>query len=337
MWCIKNPDELSKLEKKEIEQLVQSYCDTYNNQGYSRRTANNVLTVLKSYFEVNGYNGYNILHLEGYYTPKRYKKKPQYVPQKHEIYLMADSAGSLKNRAIILFLYHSGIRNSTLLALRYGDIKDELLQGHDIIHIPIYPEMKKMDYNACKNQLEYYSFISGEAVKTLRLYVHEKIRNYGSIKDESPLFSSDYNQIERQQREEKPLTSRQIQKIVKQAAKNAGIERWNDITPHSLRKAFQTVARSETIDGAHLDSKVQNFFIGHTLDGCQDNYFDSTKIEDLRYQYSTLRFGRVLVEDKFEQLRRVITKEFQGSGIDADELIEEYVARKEKIKNILRK
>ncbi len=334
-WTMKNPDELIKLNKDRIEHLIQSYCDTYNSDQFSRRTANNVLTVLRSFYEANGFYGYNQLHIEGYYTPKRYRKKAQYIPHKHEVYAMADSAGSLKNRAIILFMYHTGIRNSTLLALRYQDIKDELLGGKDIIKIPIYPEMKEMDYNACKNHLPYYTFISDEAIESLRLYLHEKKTKYQALEEDLPLFSSDYNQIEKDLRTKTTLTSRQLQKIVKQSAKNAGIEQWKDVTPHSLRKAYESILRSDTIQGIHLDPKIQEFFMGHTLPGSQDNYFDSSKIEDLRYHYSTLRFGRVKIENRFQKLQRVISKEFQGSGIDTDQLIEEYLTRKEKIKNMI--
>lgn len=325
------PDELISLDKSDIEFLVQSFCDRYISMEYSRRTANNVLTVLRTFFAANGFSGFNKLQVEGYYTPKRYRKQPEYIPQKHEVYRMADVAGSLRNRAIILVTFSSGLRNSTILALRYKDIKEDLTKGHSNIKIPIYPGMKVVNPNACKNNLEYYSFICDEATETLRLYLVFKSKKYGPIKDENPLFSSDYNQLEKKSRPSKMLTSRQIQKIVKNSAKLAGIERWKEVTPHSLRKSFETVMRGEIIDGGHLDPKVQEFFMGHTLDGCQDNYFDNSKIEDNRFEYSKLRFGRVNIENKFQHLRRTIAREFQGSGIDVDKLLEEYVERIKKI------
>ena len=63
-----NPDELVSLSKQEIEILVQSFCDRYNSEAYSRRTANNVLTVLRSFFATNGYQGSRSLNVEGYYN-----------------------------------------------------------------------------------------------------------------------------------------------------------------------------------------------------------------------------------------------------------------------------
>jgi integrase/5-methylcytosine-specific restriction endonuclease McrA len=335
LWVRMKPDEIVQLPKEKIEKLVQQYADTYNTPHYSRRTANNVVTILRSFFDANGYRGMNALNVEGYYTPKRYRKTNDYIPQKHEIYNMADNTKSLRDRSIILTIYSSALRNSTLRALRYKDIKNELLQGLSIIKIPVYPEMKDMDPDACKNGLPYYVFICEEASDAIRLYLQDRTEKYGPINDDDPLFSSECHQIERELRSSKILTARQIQLIVKSAAKDSRIERWMDVKPHCLRKACESVLHGETVDGNHLDPKVQEFFIGHTLEGCQDNYFDSTWVETLRMEYSKLKFERVVVENKFKQMRRAVAQAFDGSGVDIESLIDEYVERKNRLKTSL--
>ena len=332
LWTSLRPCDLVQLTKERAETLVQQYADTYNNKNYSRRTANNVLTVLRTFFEVNGYKGQNKLDIEHYYTPKRYRKTNERVPRRHEIYIMADSAISLRNRAIILTLFSSGLRNSTLRAIRYKDVKEELIKGITNIKIPVYPEMKDVDSNACKYSLPYYTFICEEATEAIKLYLKERADKYGLINDEDPLFASEYNQLEKSNRSSKFLTSRQIQKIIKTTAKLSGLDDWLDVKPHSLKKSFESVIRSETHDGNRLDPKVQDFLMGHALMGSQDYYFDYTMVEEIRLEYSKLKFSRVVIENKFKKLRRAVAEAFDGTGIDIDNMLEEYIARKNQIK-----
>jgi len=328
LYAKTNPDELVRLPKSDVERLVQDYADGFNNDRYSKRYANNILAVLKAFFEVNGFKNANALEVEGYYTPSRYRKVPEYIPSKHEVYLMADSACSLRDRAIILTLDSTGLRNSTSRALLYGDIREDLGKGVTNLMIPVYPEMKRIDTKACKNNVPYYTFTSDEATQAIRLYLREREEKYGKIEDDDPLFASEYNQISRECRNSKVMTDRQLQNVVKKSARLAGIRRWNDVRPHCLRKACETVLHSELADGGKLDPKVQEFFMGHILPGSQDNYFDSTEIENLRAEYSRLNFGRVIIDNKFKVLRSAVAKAFEGTGIDPDRLMEEYVKMK---------
>lgn len=328
-FCISiglTPDEIVRLPKTEVERLVQEYADGYNDGKHSIRYVNNIIHLLKGFFKSNGFKGGKALEVESYYMPSRYRKRPEYIPKKHEIYMMADSACSLRDRAIILTLYSSGLRNSTLRALLYKDTEYELKKGIDNIMIPVHAEMKELVPNACKNNIPYYTFICDEAAQALRLYLREREEKYGEVMPGEPLFASDYNQIPREERDSKIMSARQLQKVVKQAAQRSGLRKWQDVTPHCLRKAFETVLHSELIDGGRLDPKIQDFFIGHVLPGSKDAYFDRSDVEQLRAEYTKLNFGRVVVENKFKVLRSAVGKAFEGTGIDVDELLEQYVA-----------
>lgn len=328
LYVRKDPDELVRLLKGDIEGLVQDYADGFNNDRYSRRYANNILGILKTFFKINGFKNANALEVEGYYTPSRYRKVREYIPYKHEIYLMADSAHSLRDRAIVLFFCSGGLRTSTLGALLYRDIKDELSKGIDNILVPIYPEMKLIDHNACKGNIPYYTFVCDEATQAIRLYFEERKERYGEILGDEPLFASEYNQISKRERRNKPMTSRQVQIVIKSLAKAARLPDWQHVTPYCLRKAFESVLRSELIDGGKLDPKDQEFLMGHILPGSQEAYYDKTKIEKLRSEYSRLNFGRVVVENKFKVLRSAVAKAFEGTGFDPNEVMEEYVKMK---------
>jgi len=319
------PEEIVRLPKRKVEKAVQDFADKYNDSNHSVRYANNILGLLKTFFKVNGFTGAKALEIESYYMPSRYRKAPEYIPTKNEIYSMADSACSLRDRALILTLYSSGLRNSTVRALLYKDVIHELSRNIENIMLLVYPEMKLIDPYACKNNIPYFTFICDEATLALKLYLTEREGKYGKILPQEPLFASDYNQIQREKRMSKIMSSRQLQLVVKQAAQRASIPQWQYVKPHCLRKAFETVLHSELVDGARLPEKIQLFLEGHILPGSEDPYFDKTKIEMLRAEYAKLNFGRVIVENKFKVLRMAVARAFEGSGIDAERVLEEYV------------
>ena len=319
------PDDLIKLPKRKIEEFVQEYADQYNDGRHSIRYVNNVIHLLKGFFKANGFKRARALEIESHYMPSRYRKRPEYIPKKHEIYAMADAACSLRNRALVLTSYSSGLRNSTLRAVLYRDVEEELRRGVDNIMIPVYPEMKLIDPNACKNNIPYYTFICDEATQALRLYLREREEKYGKIMPYEPLFASDYNQVPREKRGSKIMSARQLQQVVKQTAKKAGLPQWQFVTPHCLRKAFETVLHSELVDGGRLDPKIQEFLMGHILPGTEDAYFNKMDVEYLRSEYAKLNFGRVVIENKFKVLRMAVARAFEGTGLDPDKVIEEYV------------
>lgn len=323
------PDEITELPKHQIEKSVQDYADSYNNGTYSPAYINNnVLAPIRTWLKVNGFKGINALDIEGYYVPARYRKTFEYVPTKYEVYLMADNAGSLKGRAIILVLYSSGLRASTLRALLYKDVKEELSKNFYNILLPVYPEMKLVDESACKNNIPYYSFTSDEATIALKLYLKEQIDKYGPKKDNEPLFTSEYKLIPRIERKNKVLCPRQLQDIVKNPAEKVIPQKGSFVSPRSIRKAYESVLHGELVEGGHLDPKVQEFLMGHLLPGSQDNYFDRDKIEDLRVEHSKLNFGRATISNKFKVLKQAVAKAFQGTGLDPEEVMKEYLQMK---------
>jgi integrase len=238
---------------------------------------------------------------------------------------MADSAGSLRNRAIILVLYSSGLRNSTLRALLYRDVSQEMTQGKANIRLPVYPEMKLVDYDACKYDIPYFSFTCDEGTDALSLYLKDRAERYSALAGPEPLFATEYNQLPREDRTKTILSRRELQMVVKLAAKRAGLHQWESVHPHCLRKAFETVLHSQLIDGSNLDVKIQEFFMGHILPDSQDPYFDWSKVELFRTHYSKLKFGRAAVENKFRVLEAAVGRAFEGTGIDPGQVMQEYV------------
>jgi site-specific recombinase XerD len=330
----KNPDELINLKKKQAEIVVQRYTDSLRQNNLSIRSINTKQNILKTFFKVNGFKGNKTLEIESHYMPSRYRKMPEYIPTKNEIYRMSECARSLRDKAIILTLYSSGLRNSTLRAILYENIEKELSLGYSNLLLNVFPEMKSIDPNACKNNIPYYTFACDEATESIKLYLIERSEKYGRIRMQDPLFPSEYNQIGRLERQQKVLTARELQIVIKESAKRSGIKQWQNVSPRTLRKAFESILHSDLIDGGHLDVKVQEFLMGHILPGTQDPYFDKTKAEEIRCLYSRLKFGRARIENKFKILKEAVTKAFEGTDIDVEKLMKEYIKSFEQCRNI---
>ncbi len=328
LFAKKTPDELVEMEKNSIESCVQRHADSCNDGSHSLNYVNSVLSHALVFFIANGFKNGRALDVQRVYVPPRYRKAPEYIPNRSEIFEMADCAGSLRDRAIVLVIYSSGLRNSTLRAVTYGDVRYELANGTSNIRLPVYPEMKLIEPAACKANIPYYSFICDEASKALRLYTKERLETYGGIKDTDPLFASSYNHLPKDQRNSAVMSQRELQYVVKFTAQAAGIAKWSAVHPHCLRKAFETVLHSSLIDGTNLDPKLQTFFLGHLLKGNDEAYFDESHIAEFRGLYAKLNFGRPTVENKFKTLRVVLSKAFEGTGIDYDQVIDEYVTLK---------
>lgn len=196
-------------------------------------------------------------------------------------------------------------------------------EGLEIIRIPVYPEMKRVDPAACKGNIPYYTFMSCEATMALREYIRERIEEYGSIGDDELLFCSDSNNVPREKRRFTPMSKNGLERMIKRAAKAAGIEKWMDITCHSLRKAFETALRNN-----RLDPSDREFLMGHILPGSQDPYYDHTKIEELRKKYAQIVFFPHLIQAEELRKRQIIDMaKLLGFSEDRIKHIEEALAK----------
>lgn len=101
--------------------------------------------------------------------------------------------------------------------------------------------------------------------------------------------------------------------------------------PHSIRKSFQKVLRTPMIDGTNLDVGYQEVLMGHILPNSRDNYLDLDKVEEMRLLYSKLQFGRAVVENKFKVIQLAVARAFEGTDIDPERAIEEYVRNRSRL------
>lgn len=128
---------------------------------------------------------------------------------REEIRLLLDSAGTPRNRCILMLAYSAGLRVSEVAALRVRDIDSEKMQ----IFIA-----------ASKGEKERYAILSPDALELLR-------QVWKATRPQEYLFYPRYHK-------ERHLGVAAVQKIFGEAKTRAGIT--SDVSMHSLRHSFAT-------------------------------------------------------------------------------------------------
>lgn len=158
-------------------------------------------------------------------APKPEKKLPT-VLTKEEIRKMLSVIENPKHRLLIEFLYSAGLRVSECVSLRVDDLD-------------LNEKMGKIKHG--KGNKERYIILSDNLI----LHLNEYIKNKKDIT--SYIFSVKNH----------PITARQAQKVVKEAAKKAGIKK--RVFCHALRSSFATHLLE-----AGTDIRVIQELLGHS-------------------------------------------------------------------------
>jgi integrase/recombinase XerD len=145
-------------------------------------------------------------------TPKRRRRLPK-VLSKDEVRRIIDAARNPAHTAMIMLLYSSGVRVSELVRLRPRDLDRDrsMLMVRD-----------------GKGGKDRYTLLSPRALGPLDVHL-----SYIAAKEGKPpkwVFPG--------ARPDRHITTRSVQKIVRRASKDAGIQK--TVTPHVLRHSFAT-------------------------------------------------------------------------------------------------
>jgi hypothetical protein len=243
--------------------------------GYSRQ--------IRTFYRVNG-----VELLKPKYLPKPKVVSKDRAPTPEELQRVLD-VSDLRGRVIVTITSLGGFREGTLARLTYHHIKEDLEKGIVPLHIHVDAEETKGQY------CDYDTFLNGEAVNYLKLYLDE--RRNGSpfrkdtatapsrqkippeeIHDNSPLIRDSLSPQPR------PIGEKQIYKLTHNLFYAAGLGKKNknggyELRVHSLRKFFKTQLKARGVDSDYV-----NFMMGHVVDTYHD--IESKGIEFLRNLYA---------------------------------------------------
>ncbi len=257
-----------------------------------REKARHVRTCLISFFKSNGIS----LELD---SIPRVAKKEEIIPSKEQIYTTADCAGSLRNRAIILCMYQSGLGITALRNLKIGHVKEQLEKNRIPMRIRITSRINKKT-----SQLPFYTFFGAETCDALRAYINERKRkiqkmrekggNARKLTESSPLFASEGKNVPFGDK----MAVSSLWRVIKDSAERAGLQK-EKIQPNSLKKTFEA-----ELNRSPIDEETRKYLLGSPVHGLKYN------IDEVEQKYLICNFGRQ------ELSKLTIIKEFvQSLGI----------------------
>ena len=192
--------------------------------------------------------------------------------KKEDIIKLINNANSLRNRAIILVMATSGMARKEIMNLRVRDISIDT-DGIGTV------TMRRQ-----KNDIDFITFISPEAVQALKLYWEERERNRnGAFKikgDIDYVFVTSHNG--------KKIHTNTFSAIFKKMANQLGYKNKNNngedrgfqilCKSHALRKFF-----SSTLEDAGFPRKKIEFMLAHSLSNNELAYYENEvkKLKDL--------------------------------------------------------
>ena len=163
--------------KLALEKLLNSWLDGLDKEGVSPRTQKLYFYSVKKFADVNlPDEPFNWKKVE---LPRSWGVEEDRVPTKDELRTLMDH-GNLLDRAIIVVMSSSGIRENTLVSLSIGDVDLETYQ--DIGVVRVRPE-------AAKERVTYQTFVSPEAKVLLKRYLDLRFRKGEPMKPETPLIA----------------------------------------------------------------------------------------------------------------------------------------------------
>ena len=296
--CI-DPKDWRDLDKHKARDLAWQYISTLTAENSS--VAHIVSASLRSFYRNKDGESLPFDSTKGgkhYFHVTLKKAALEHIPNKQEVYQIIDAASSLRDMAILQFLFKTGVRVNVIEHLRYKDIAKEL--DKETLMLKVSPEL---DFKLRGRDIPYYwTAMNGEGTETLKRYVelaHKQKR------PETPLFYTS---------SKSPITQEYIWRIFKNCVKKAGLDS-QTMWPHSLRKAFRKIVRQAEIDD---DDKEQ--LMGHRLRGSRQSYFDSKDTELIQKAYQKCNFTREVPKSELSKMREQLEDEQSKRALNEAEV-----------------
>ncbi|HZD12213.1 MAG TPA: tyrosine-type recombinase/integrase, partial [Candidatus Binatus sp.] len=275
----KTPVELLQLSDRDIKTVTRRVANWYLQNGKAV-WAKQIIITIKGFMEAND-RRLEFKRSERIRSPARKKISIEYIPNRTDIYNMADHAGSIRNRAILLCLFQSGVRVGCLCNWTIDLVKDQLYpETKQPVKIKVSPAM---DSKLNLYNLSYYlTGLQEEAAEALKEYIDTRKRGGWIGQPGEAIFVT-----ERTGGPTAKLKREGVWTIVKNVSRRSGLNP-TTVWVHCIRKSFRKVLNATP----QIDEDTKEALMGHKLPGSRGNYFDYHDEDEVMTKYTRANFHR---------------------------------------------
>jgi integrase len=248
--------------------LIQYTTDMRNKLRLSPGTMKLRLAAVKTFFEINDFEGINWRKVKRY-IGEFYRVAEDRPYTREEIKILHDAAPSLRDKAIILLLASSGMRKGAIIKLKLKHLRK--LDKYNIFVIDVYKQAKE----------HYYTFCTPECRRTIEDYLQWRIRLGEKLTPESPLFRGEFDTRFGARTRIIPMTEGALRDMLKRLRTHTGVVDNQSLTEsirrgtyrskiaivHGFRKFFDTTCTSRGMDTLFVE-----IVMGHDL-GLKRSYY----------------------------------------------------------------
>lgn len=202
--------------------------------------------------------------------PKPKIQHPRKILNNLDIKRLVEHCTSLRDRAMILVMFQSGMDEATLCGLRYSDISEGLQKDS----CPLVLTLRRD-----KTGTDYCTFIGRDAINSLKAYLAELKRKDILHDPDTPLFLKESQKA----RSREGMTTNLIEIMMKDVATKAGFtngDGFNNCGSHALRESFGSILTTKGIPNSVVD-----FLLGHAIGDMAKAYM-TVQLEDLKKTYA---------------------------------------------------
>jgi len=172
------------------------------------------------------------------------------------------------------------------------------------ISIHVNSKFRQRVPQAYKEDAEYFTFFGKEATQALKDYMEWRIKKYGKIDENEPLFTP-YEAFSQPKSRKSALSEDSPQRLIKRAARRTRIKDWRHVRFHSLRKSFRAVLDAGYVDGGQMADGDKEYLLGHRLSSSKEPYHNAD-VDVLAERYMKLNWSptsQVTNETKVEMIK----------------------------------
>jgi integrase len=276
---IASAGELLRLSDREAKLRVRRLVNWYLQQGKGV-WAKQVAITVKGFLESQD-RGLEWKRSERVRTPPRKKVALEHVPAKSEVYGLAENSRSLRNRAVVLSLFQSGVRVSCLCNWTFGLLSEQLYPEIKVpVRINVTPNL---DTKLSLYGLSYYvTGLREEAALAIREYLDSRRKNGWAPQASDPVFVTEDSGLPG-----RGMKRENVWLMVKGAARRSGLKP-ESVWTHCLRKSFRKVLNATP----GIDEDTKEALMGHKLPGSRGSYFDYHDEDEVMGKYMQADFSR---------------------------------------------